>query len=282
MIMSRYQKDKVKIVSWANGTDAEIVAMVEAADKGLIDLTDYWNVGDERNVLISEISGTVGAYMNEYHASQTITFVLMDTDRFELSIPTNPNKTKCSFVVGMKNCLKEPGDLSSDYTSSWSECSDRRNWIDTSFRNSISSSIVSIFKKHKYHIVDSSNGYSSEYSNYFTVPSIGQLTGKTHLTTSGKEDWRNQYEVGENGTVDETEGEFKQFTYYKTNGYAKKLGNDSSENVRYYSKTELNAIVSNNFFIVSNDGENLAATLPVRNVSPQHDFDVGLTFYGVI
>ena len=32
----------LKIVTWANGTDEEIVAMVEASDQGLINLSDYW------------------------------------------------------------------------------------------------------------------------------------------------------------------------------------------------------------------------------------------------
>ena len=46
-----------KIVTWAGGTDEEIVLMVAAADAGYIDLTDYWAVGQERTVHLSAMSG---------------------------------------------------------------------------------------------------------------------------------------------------------------------------------------------------------------------------------
>ena len=36
------------IVTWAGGTDEEIVKMVQLADEGKINLADYWTVGDER------------------------------------------------------------------------------------------------------------------------------------------------------------------------------------------------------------------------------------------
>lgn len=42
---------QTKIVTWADGTDEEIVAMVEAADKGDINLADHWHVGDREKYI---------------------------------------------------------------------------------------------------------------------------------------------------------------------------------------------------------------------------------------
>ena len=63
------------IVTWADGTDAEIVAMVNAADDGMINLADYWSVGDERQVTLSAMEATG---VGESHVEQTVTFVLMN------------------------------------------------------------------------------------------------------------------------------------------------------------------------------------------------------------
>lgn len=64
----------VKIVTWADGTDEEIVAMVEAADKGEINLADHWKVGDERVVHLSAMAATE---VEESHVAQDVVFVLM-------------------------------------------------------------------------------------------------------------------------------------------------------------------------------------------------------------
>lgn len=42
----------LNLVSWADGADEDIVAMVAAADAGKINLLDYWNYGDERKVTL--------------------------------------------------------------------------------------------------------------------------------------------------------------------------------------------------------------------------------------
>ena len=64
-----------EIVTWAAGTDEQIVRMVAAADRGEINLADYWAVGDERQVTLSAMDATEEA--SESHAEQTVTLVLM-------------------------------------------------------------------------------------------------------------------------------------------------------------------------------------------------------------
>ena len=50
-VWNKYTTQELEIVDWATGTDAQIVAMVNAADNGAIDLTDYWSVGDRKSVV---------------------------------------------------------------------------------------------------------------------------------------------------------------------------------------------------------------------------------------
>ena len=140
----------VKTVAWATGTDAEIAAMVEAADKGLINLTDYWAVGQERTVSLSAMAATG---VGETHAAQTATLVLMDKTctGFTLATATSGGKTKPSFIVGLKNSLAEAGYMRSDgyNTDGWS-VSQRRTWCNDVFRPAIPSAIRGIFKQFKW------------------------------------------------------------------------------------------------------------------------------------
>jgi hypothetical protein len=69
----------VEIVSWANGTDEQITAMIQAAHRGDIDLqTDGgWAVGDKRSI-------TIGAFTagGKSHAQQTIDIVITSFDDY--------------------------------------------------------------------------------------------------------------------------------------------------------------------------------------------------------
>lgn len=63
--------DGVTIVSWEFGTDEQVSAMITAARNGTIDLSDYWQVGDMREV---EVTGfTSGGVTND---TQTIDLVI--------------------------------------------------------------------------------------------------------------------------------------------------------------------------------------------------------------
>ena len=132
-----------KIVSWADGTDEEIIAMVAAADAGKINLADYWAVGDTRSVNLSAMSATS---VGESHEAQTAEFVLMDTTCQGFTITATGKKP--SFIVGMKNCLAEAGYMNRSSTTSggWSG-SQRRAWCNNVFYNAVPSTLRNIFKQ---------------------------------------------------------------------------------------------------------------------------------------
>ena len=113
----------IRIVTWADGTDEEVAAMVAAADKGAIKLSDYWAVGDERKVKLSAMAATG---VGETQAVQEVTMVLMNVGGVTLQ-----NGKECNFVVGQKNSLATYGYMNSSDTNSgsWGNCA-RRKWCN--------------------------------------------------------------------------------------------------------------------------------------------------------
>ena len=172
----------VKIVTWADGTDAEIVAMVEAADKGLIDLKEYWNVGDVRKIMLSE---TEGCEWYTSHSRQEAEFVLMNADGKTLLIPTESGRTTCSFVVGLKDCLKEEDKINREDTNEggW-ESSDIREWCNDWFAQSIPQTLQPIFKN----FVNSTyaDGKIVETTDLFALPAEVEVYGSTEYSAQGE------------------------------------------------------------------------------------------------
>lgn len=177
----------VKTVTWASGTDTEIADMVEAADAGIISLSDYWTVGDVRRISLSAMSATG---VGESHAAQTQEFVLMNKGGKTLS----SNKT-CSFIVGMKDSLNEYGYMNSSNTNSggWDSCA-RRTWCNSVFRNSIPSALRGIFKQFKNVTANGSSSTTATSTDYFALPSEKEVFGSTNYADSTAESSNSQFE----------------------------------------------------------------------------------------
>ena len=181
--------------TWAGGTDAEIVEALGKHYAGGIDLTKYWNVGDERVVSLSAMSATG---VNESHAAQDATFVIMNVGGKTLADGT----TECAFIVGMKDCLNETnGYMNSINTNAggWDSCA-RRTWCNSVFYNAIPSTLRPIFKQHLNRTAnggaDATAGVDSV--DYFSLPAEYEVRGEYAFSNS-------QYETG-----------LKIFEYYNT------------------------------------------------------------------
>ena len=169
-----YGKPPLKIVTWAGGTDEEIVAMVEAADKGEINLSDYWAVGDTRTVQLSAMSATG---VGESHAAQQVDLVLMHAGGYDLNAAVASGRTKCSFVVGLKDSLTEVGYMNSyeENSGSW-DGSERRIWCNNVFRNAIPSTLRAIFKQFKTVTAETYDGSTNQTSvDYFALPAEREI-----------------------------------------------------------------------------------------------------------
>ena len=238
----------LKIVSWADGTDEEIAAMVAAADKGSIDLTKYWAIGQERKVNLSAMAATG---VGESHAAQTVTFVLMDKDHFELSEATSGGKTRCSFVVGQKEMLNENGYMNSSNTNSggW-DATARRTWCNNVYYNALPSALKPIFKKFKNNSASGSGTSAQKTSeDYFSLFSEMEIFGTlTYANATG-------------------EANNTQIEYYKTTANrTKTYANGGSYN--YWWERSACSADGNYFCIVSSGTANDSGASNTRGLAP--------------
>ncbi len=230
-------KKEVKIVAWATGTDEEIAEMVAAADAGLINLVDYWAVGQERKINLSEMAATG---VGEYHAKQTVTMVLMHKGGYKLA-----NGKTCSFVVGQKNGLTETGYMNSTNTNSgsWNGCA-RRNWCNSVYYNSFPAALKPIFKKFKTITAEVYNGTSLQTSeDMFALPAEREIFGEGY-GYAGK---------GYSNNTEAACTDLVQFEYYKTTSNRVKKAGDAGSAGDWWERSPY-ANYGTIFCIVNSDG----------------------------
>ena len=177
-----------KIVSWADGTDEEIAAMVAAADAGQINLSDYWKAGDMRTVQLSSMQRGSVPNASERHAAQSVQFVLTDPGHYTLA-----SGQPCHFVVIQKDCLKEYGVMNSQNTNSggWNSCP-RRTWCNSVYRNAIPSTLRGIFKQFKVRTANGSGSGVTESTDWFSLFSEKEVFGSTMYANSSAESKNSQ------------------------------------------------------------------------------------------
>lgn len=182
----------VKIVTWAGGTDQEIADMVAAADAGLINLQDYWAVGQERKVSLSAMAATG---VGESHAAQTVTMVLMHAGGKTLASATAAGQTTCNYIVGLKNGLAEYGYMNSSNTNSggWDSCA-RRTWCNSVYRSAIPATLRGIFKQHKNITASGSSTATTTSTDYFALPAEKEVFGSTTYANSTAETSLTQFQ----------------------------------------------------------------------------------------
>lgn len=226
----------VKIVTWANGSDQEIADMVTAAYSGLINLSSYWAVGDERHVHLSAMAATG---VGESHVAQDVTMVLMNVGGKTLSAGG-----VCKFIVGLKNGLAngtsgEFGYMNSGNTNTggWNG-SARRTWCNNVFYNALPATIKAIFKQHKNTTADGSGTTTAESADYFALPAEKEIFGN------------NTYA---NGSAEAT---LTQFEYYKIAANRIKKQGDSEAASVWWERSPYSGSSSYFCFVNSSGGAN--------------------------
>lgn len=187
-----FQSNKgFKIVSWADGTDEEIAAMLDAHYKNEINISDYWSVGDERVMHLSamDVDWEVGVNKKgEKQPALDTTVVILDFEHDDLVTPIN-NHNKTAISVQMKSALNYSGIIDGDIDDkfysiyyehelssvrfSWKECKRKVNWINNIFNNSLPVAMKNIVKpvnKKCYQVTHryTSSGLSHAYSQFDT------------------------------------------------------------------------------------------------------------------
>lgn len=227
----------VKIVTWAGGTDQEVADMIAAADAGLINLQDYWAVGQERKVNLSAMAATG---VGESHVAQTVTMVLMNAGGKTLASPTPGGRTECNYIVGLKNGLAngtsgEYGHMNSTNTNTggWKN-SARRTWCNNVFKNAIPSVLRSAFKPfiNKSGTGGGSSSGTEDTTDTFALPAEIEVFGSTTYSVAG---------------------EGSQFQWYKTAGNRVKKCGDSGSASIWWERSPYSGD-SNYFCSVSSSG----------------------------
>lgn len=187
------------VYGWSNNesTDAQVLAMIEANDLGVIDLTEYWSVGQERTVTLSAMSASVSG-LTDTHVSQTVTLVIVATKNdsgypcnnykiaFSVSgFSSNTIYTEPTFIIQQKNCLKEGGAMNASDTTngSWNSCL-RRSWCNSVYKNAFPSSLLPAIKPIYVQTIDGYRGHEIQEStgDYFFFPTEKEVFGTNTQT----------------------------------------------------------------------------------------------------
>ena len=154
------------IVSFADGTPAELAAMLAAHDAGDIDIMDYWSLGDKRTISHSAMAAT---NVGETHAAQNRSWVIMDTGAQSGYVFSD--NTPVHFVVGCEDSFDEVGYMNSTNTNagSW-DSSARRAWCNNELRASFDEDTRALFKQFKTVTAETYNGSTLKTSlDYFAL-----------------------------------------------------------------------------------------------------------------
>ena len=189
-----------KIVTWADGTDEEIVDMVDASKNGDIDLTDFWNVGDKRTMSLNKIMMGRISTNTDYTPEQSVTLVLLHKGLYKLVEPVKDiygnNRLEASFVVGLENNInietttivngaihtniggaisKKAWSYEINGAIDW-KFTDMYSWCNNQFYEAIPMTLKPIFAKF-IALTSNSDGTLTTSENYFTLLAEKEVTG---------------------------------------------------------------------------------------------------------
>lgn len=216
------EPEGVKIVTFADGTDAEIKKMIEAHYAGEINIGDYWAVGDKR-IIHHNAMAAMG--VSESHKANDYTYVIIGIEHDDL-VATINGKTKAAITIQTERMLYL--DTTTEYNSSydashecgymnssnanndgWEGCA-RRAWCNNVYKECLPTYIQNMMKQvKKLTSVGASSSTIKTSNDYAFLPSEIEIFGSTTYSFAGE------------GT---------QYQYFKTvaNRYKKPRYNSSS------------------------------------------------------
>ena len=242
---------------WTSGTDNDVLLMVQAANKGTIDLTDYWSVGDTRSASLSAMSATeiTESYeARESHEAQTVEMVLMHANPNCYTYVTTPasGRTKPYFIYGQKNCLVTDGYMNSfnNNNGSWDGCA-RRRWCNNVYRRAVPAYLRTITKRVNVITAQTYNGSTNKTSqDYFFLAAAKEVFGGT-ATTAGMD----------TGMSNLTEYQaLEQWTWYATSANRIKKIGTSGANTAWWERSP--SYQYNNIFLCVYPGGGAGGTNP--------------------
>lgn len=201
----------LKIVTFADGTDAEITKMIEAHYAGKINIGDYWAVGDKRTIHHNAMDATG---VSESHKANDYVYVIIGIEHDDL-VATINGKTKAAITIQTERMLyldtvseynssydtsHECGYMNSADTNSggWEGCA-RRKWCNSVYKGCLPPYIQNMMKQVKK--LTSAGGLNSmiETSNdYAFLPSEIEVLDSVEYSFTGEGE---QYQYFKNATA---------------------------------------------------------------------------------
>ena len=252
----------VELVTWADGTDEQISAMIDAyysGDLTLEQIKEVWFEGDVRNIQLGDPNesvaiATFGTYndntwsVGESHRPQTIQVQILGFNHDTLSTASG-SITKALMTVDLKNCLRDANVIDTDGTNNtehgymnsyntnidgWTSCA-RRKWCNGGFYKALPEYIRSRVKP-----VDKQTSAGNKSSNITTTSDYCFLLSEKEIF----------------GTTTYSYAEGTQYSLYSkalTNRYKMPRWDSSNVSDRWWERSPFGSN-SRNFCIVDSNG----------------------------
>lgn len=152
---------ELKIVTFADGTDAEIARMIKAHYAGKINIGEYWTVGDKRTIHHNAMDATG---VSESHKANDYAYVIIGIEHDDLVTAIN-GKAKAAITIQTERLLyldtttkynnsldasHECGYMnSSDMNSGGWEGCERRTWCNNVYKKCLPAYVQSMMKQVK-------------------------------------------------------------------------------------------------------------------------------------
>lgn len=205
------EPEGVKIVTFADGTDAEIKKMIEAHYAGEINIGDYWAVGDKRIIHHNAMDATG---VSESHKANDYVYVIIGIEHDDLVTAIN-GKTKAAITIQTERMLYL--DTTTEYNSSydashecgymnssnanndgWEGCA-RRIWCNNVYKGCLPTYIQNMMKQvKKPTLAGSKNNMIKTSNDYAFLPSEIEIFGSTTYSFAGE---GKQYQYFKNSTA---------------------------------------------------------------------------------
>lgn len=152
---------ELKIVTFADGTDAEIARMIKAHYAGKINIGEYWAVGDKRTIHHNAMDATG---VSESHKANDYAYVIIGIEHDDLVTAIN-GKAKAAITIQTERLLYL--DTTTEYSNSldashecgymnssdmnsggWEGC-ERRTWCNNVYKKCLPAYVQSMMKQVK-------------------------------------------------------------------------------------------------------------------------------------
>lgn len=174
---------------FSTATVEEIEFCLKLHYLGIVNLHNYWNIGDSRTLSIGAVSA-MGGISSIDRNSQNVIITIQHKGGKELVTPYM-GKTTCAFIIGMKDTLYGGGgngkngagaymNGTNTNNGGWNSCG-MRSYLNNSVYNVIDSNFKTLLKKHK-NITSIGNRSDTIIASedYLALPNLTEVVGNSY------------------------------------------------------------------------------------------------------